>query len=87
MPSFNYDGAYHDPNLPIVNGDNTFGNAITTPYDGPGLPAVGTEVYSILMHFDPDLSGVPFNLNEGIGDKQPFPSIVQSSEFMSQVGH
>ena len=67
MPSFNYDGAYHDPNLPIVNGDNTFGNAITTPYDGPGLPAVGTEVYSILMHFDPDISGVPFNLNEGIG--------------------
>jgi len=67
MPVFNYDGAYHDPNLPIVNGDNTFGNAITIPYSGSGLPAVGTEVYSILLHFDPDLTGLPFNLNEGIG--------------------
>ena len=68
MPDFLYDGAYHDPNLGIPPGiDNTFGNAITTPYSGPGLPAVGTEVYSVFMHFDPDLSGVPFNLNEGIG--------------------
>jgi len=66
MPGFPYDGAYHDPNLPIVSGDVTFGNAITTPYNGPGLPSDGTEVYSIFLHFDPNLSGLPFNLNEGI---------------------
>ena len=66
MPGFAYDGAYHDPALPIVPGDNTFGNAITTPYNGPGLPAVATEVYSVLLHFDPDVSGLPFDLEEGI---------------------
>ena len=66
MPNFIYDGAYHDPSLPVVQGDNTFGNAITTPYSGPGLPAVGTEVYSILLHFDPDLSSLDFSLTEGI---------------------
>ena len=66
MPDFLYDGAYHDPGLPIAPGDNTFGNAVTTPYNGPGLPAVGTEVYSVLLHFDPNLSGLPFSLTEGI---------------------
>jgi len=66
MPDFIYDGAYHDPELPVAPGDNTFGNAVTTPYSGPGLPAVGTEVYSILLHFDPDLYSLPFSLSEGI---------------------
>ena len=66
MPDFIYDGAYHDPGLPIFPGDNTFGNAITIPYSGPGLPEVGTEVVSILLHFDPGVSGLPFSLTEGI---------------------
>ena len=66
VPDFTYDGAYHDPSLPVVPGDNTFGNAVTTPYSGPGLPAVGTEVYSVLLHFDPNLSSLPFSLTEGI---------------------
>ena len=64
MPNFDPDGAYHDPSLP--NGGSTFGNAITTPYSGPGLPAVGTEVYSVLLHFDPDVSDLPFSLAQGI---------------------
>lgn len=67
MPGFPYDGAIHNPALPVIPGDNTFGNAITTPYGGPGLPAVGTELYSILLHFDPNLSGLPFSLTDGIG--------------------
>ena len=67
MPDFDYDGAYHDPGLPIVYGDNTFGNAVTAAYDGPGLPEVGTQVYSILLHFDPDLTDSSFSLSEGIG--------------------
>jgi hypothetical protein len=66
MPGFAYDGAYHNPGLPTVPGDSTFGNAITTPYSGPGLPAAGTEVYSILLHFDPNISGLPFSLTQGM---------------------
>jgi hypothetical protein len=53
MPGFPVDAAIHDPNLPIAGGDNTFGNAITAPYAGPGLPAPGTEVVSVLLHSIP----------------------------------
>ena len=66
MPGFLYDGAIHDPSRPVAPGDNTFGNAITTPYGGPGLPAVGTQAYSVLLHFDPNLAGLPFSLTTGI---------------------
>lgn len=66
MPAFDYDAAYHNPGLPDVPGDSTFGNAITTPYNGPGLPAVGARVDSILLHFDPAVSGLPFDLTQGI---------------------
>lgn len=66
MPAFAYDGAIHDPNRPVVSGDNTFGNALTTAYAGPGLPAVGTPVHSVLLHFDPNLAGLPFSLTQGI---------------------
>ena len=66
LPPFLYDGAYHDPALPIVSGDDTFGNAITTPYSGPGLPPIGTEVYSVLLHFDPHVSSLPFDLTQGV---------------------
>jgi autotransporter-associated beta strand protein len=65
-PTFPCDSAIHDPNLPVVPGDVTFGNAITNSYSGPGLPAVGTEVYSVLLHFDPNVSGLPFDLNQGV---------------------
>jgi hypothetical protein len=64
MPNFDPDGAYHDPSLP--NAGSTFGNAITTPYSGPGLPAAGSDVYSVLLHFDPDVSDLPFSLTQGI---------------------
>jgi hypothetical protein len=66
MPGFPVDGAIHDPNLPVAPGDNTFGNAITTPYAGPGLPPAGAQVYSVLLHFDPNLSSLPFNLAVGV---------------------
>ncbi len=66
MPGFLFDGAFHDPGLPVAPGDDPFGNAVTTPYAGPGLPAAGTTVYSVLLHFDPNLSGLPFSLTEGI---------------------
>jgi FlgD Ig-like domain/Divergent InlB B-repeat domain len=65
-PDFQYDGAYHNPSLGIVYGDVTFGNAITTAYSGSGLPSVGTEVYCLLLHFDPAVSGLPFDLSLGI---------------------
>ncbi len=66
MPSFPFDGAIHDPALGTGAEPNTFANAITTPYSGPGLPPAGTEVVSVLLHFDPDLSGLPFSLVQGI---------------------
>ena len=65
MPGFPFDGAVHNPALPVAPGDNTFGNAITTAYSGPGLPTAGTEVYSVLLHFDPDLASRPFSLTLG----------------------
>ena len=64
MPNLAYDGAYHNPNL--GTGSGTFGNAIIISYSGPGLPAGGTEVNSILLHFDPDVSGLQFSLTQGI---------------------
>ncbi len=67
MPGFQADGAYHNPALGVGQpADATFANAIVTPYAGPGLPAVGTGVYSILLHFDPNLGGLPLNLAQGI---------------------
>jgi hypothetical protein len=74
MPYVIYDGTYHDPSLPVVPGDNTFGNAVTTPYSGPGLPADGTEVYSVLLHFDQNLSILPFSLTEGIAQSATITS-------------
>ena len=65
MPAFPCDSAIHNPSLPIVSGDVTFGNAITNVYSGPGLPPVGTQVYSVFLHFDPNLSGLPFDLSKG----------------------
>lgn len=66
MPAFAYDGAIHDPSRPVVSGDDTFGNALTAAYAGPGLPAVGTTVHAMLLHFDPNLAGLPFSLTQGI---------------------
>jgi hypothetical protein len=42
------------------------GSASTTPYAGPGLPPVGTEVCSVGLHFDADVAGLPFNLSTGV---------------------
>lgn len=67
MPGFPADGAYHNPALGVGQpADATFANAIVTPYAGPGLPAAGTQAYSVLLHFDPNLSGLPLNLAQGI---------------------
>jgi hypothetical protein len=61
MPYVIYDGTYHDPSLPVVPGDNTFGNAVTTPY-------------SVLLHFDQNLSILPFSLTEGIAQSATITS-------------
>jgi Bacterial Ig domain/Bacterial surface protein, Ig-like domain len=54
MPAFAFDAATYADGLVI------------TPASGPGLPDPGTEVHSVLLHFDPDVGGLPFSLTMGV---------------------